>query len=308
MKLKDPNTSGDTPGNALGISLQLEGRQGNLFFPDMYAHWMARPAERGSKPVIDLARRTMFEGYLETGLAKPAAESPDNFLLPHIDKSGHLKTGIIHFAARSLTDSFDTAGARLVDVADPKKMPTFGLIKSGLPPEQLLVMRKHIQSGKPLMEMGALAKSRAAHEKDKNASKDRQTTGVAEVIRKVLGYTVGKEMLLYCSMVKEAHDALTPQLSPNNLEVIGTPVVLEENPYRRQTTLLPVLIRPDAFVSNLLAAVSTAPDVKTRQRYIGGFLFFSDSLPAGHLSEEQVAARALFGSMLLSSRSRELSS
>lgn len=260
-------------------------------FPNQYDHWIGRPGDPGSEYAIPLARRTMFEGYLRTGLAKPAAESVDHFLLPEIDKSGHLKEGVVHFLARNRNDMSDTATARLIDAADPTSMPTYELIANGLKSETIDRLRNLTEEGIVLKEMGALAKSFTAHDHDKRGTQNK-TTGVAEVIRTVLGATIGTDTLLYCSMVEEARNGLGRLITFNNLESIGTPVVLEENEFRRETTLVPVLIDPNQFVPNILAEATKARTSEARQRLMGSFLFFADQLSNEILGEKVAFARA----------------
>ncbi|HPR09115.1 MAG TPA: hypothetical protein PLT04_00920 [Candidatus Saccharibacteria bacterium] len=276
-------------GSTLYIPPAVNGL-GNELFPNQYFHWIGKPGDPGSDHAIALGRRTMFEGYVETGLAKPAAESDKHFLLDEIDKSGHLASGVVHFVARHKLDNADTATARLIDASDPTELATYGLVREGIEGKVVNVLREHISEGMKLQEMGALAKSFAAHRKDVDPNTT-STPGAAEIIRNVLGYTAGKNTVLYCSMVQEAQAGLVKVLSPDNLEVVGTPVVLEENEYRKETTLLPIIIYPDKFVDNIVKAINDAKDTRTQMRFAGSLMFFTDQLSSERLSDEANAAR-----------------
>ena len=276
-------------GSTLYIPPAVHGLENELF-PNQYFHWIGRPGDPGSDHAVALGRRTMLAGYVETGLAKPAAESEKHFLLDGIDKSGHLATGVVHFVARHQLDKADTATARLIDAPDPTELATYGLVKDGIQGKVVDTLRGHVKDGMKLQEMGALAKSFAAHKKDLDPNST-STPGAAEVIRNVLGYTAGKNTVLYCSMVKEAQAGLVKVLSPDNLEVVGTPVVLEENEFRKETTLLPIIIYPDKFVDNIVRAINTAKDPRTQTRYAGSLMFFTDQLSPDRMSDEANAAR-----------------
>lgn len=195
--------------------------------------------------IITAARRTHAEGYLEQGLATEAAVTTDRTLSREIDKSGGLN-GVTYYLAQHIERPADKATGRLIPATQLGQLATFGLVSPAISQEGIQDLKTIIDPSSPyqLSELGALAKSRYAHEQ-------KRQEGSVTIIRAVLRDTVGRNTFLFCSMVEEARNGLAGVLTAENLNPIGEPVLLEENKYRRKTTLIPLLIDPNDFVRNI---------------------------------------------------------
>lgn len=233
--------------------------------------------------IINGARRVHAEGYLEQGLATQNAITKEQVLSREIDKSGG-KEGIIYYLAQHIDQPEDKATGRLIPAHSLGNLATYGLVQQVISHEGLKDLKDIINPASPynLYELGALAKSRFAHE-------NRRQEGSITIIRSVLRDTVGRDTFLYCSMVQEARNGLAGVITAENLNTIGDPVVLEANKYRRETTLVPVLIDPNDFVRNIyskyLVAIRMSKERPEEKQYakqasamLRSMIFFAEDL------------------------------
>lgn len=238
-------------------------------FPDTFNHWTGAPGDPGSDEVLPIAWRTHAQGYLRTGLATPAAIDADGLLNPVIDKSRHLETGITYYLATNPDDSEDHSTARLIDVTSIEELPTYPLTKEGIHPDALGRLEDAIRSGKQIRELGALANSLPGN-----------SPGARETLRHVLADTVGRNQLLFCSMVRESHRGLMHTLGPRNLAPIGKAVTLPENESRKETTLVPVIIDLDNFVQNIIDDYDESRSPSAKARLLQSALYYAEALPS----------------------------
>jgi hypothetical protein len=80
-------------------------------------------------------------------------------------------------------------------------------------------------------------------------------------------------------------------LSAKNVEAIGEPTVLEENEYRKETVLIPILVHPDRFVANILNCLNTEKRANVQARLTRNALYFSALFPEKHVLPEIVDMR-----------------
>lgn len=241
-------------------------------YADTFEHWKGVP---GDGPLVaemlQLAWETHAAGYLRAGLAKPAAIR-DGLLDETIDRSRRLRRGITYYLTINPDDIDDRSTARLIDARSVEELPTYPLTKDGIHPDALKRLKFAVEvEGKQLCELGAFADSKPG-----------RTPGTEELLRDILTDTVGRNQLLFCSMAAPVQKYLSRILSPANFEPIGDPVVLEENELRGETVLIPVVIDPDKFIDNLLAAYYEAKDPATKVMYREKALFYSAKLPPEH--------------------------
>lgn len=255
------------------------GSQKATILDNEYLIWCGTPISRQSETMIPLAWRTHQEGYMREGLAKPAAITPEGYLNEAIDKSRHIMEGISYVFAQRPDENSDRATARLIEADTYAQLPTFGLVKPGMSKEAVNALQEIQEEGIKLVELGALSKTST-----------RTSRGVQEVIRTLLRATVSGEerdpVRLYCSMVEPARRGLARSISQANLAPIGRTVILEENEFRNQTPLTPLIINPDEFIVNILKAHKKAEDPREGRLTLNSLLFFAHGLDEKHLPGE----------------------
>lgn len=248
---------------------------------DKYIHWSGGPDSPDAELMLPLIRRTHAKGYFRTGLAKEAAIDEDGFLLPAIDKSGHYQSDIHYYLAINPNDSAEMSTARVVSRRDIEDLPTYGLVRDGLDSEALSRIRDKTSSGLVVGEVTALANSEARH-----------NPGSTEIMRKIVAESISQEdrpdRLLFCSLVDVVLKGLRRSLAHDNFQQIGESILLEENEYRNETTLVPVIIEPDKFIFNLLKASREAERPVEQKRLYGNALLFASLYPEAPQVPEEV--------------------
>lgn len=270
-----------------GVEIPPSLLKANLNLQDTFIHWTGGHGDEDADKMLPLAWRTHAAGYLRTGLAKPAAVK-EGLLSTVIDKSRHVKEGITYYLAINPNDPEERSTARLIDAPSIEELPTFSLTKNGISEETKSDLQDAVCSGIQFRELGALANSKNGFCK-----------GASEILRQVIVDTVSKEgqpsQLLFVSMVDKARAGLIPTLSAATLEPIGEPTVLEENEFRQETTLIPIVINTDLVVSNIFNAFKKAERFSERRRYLESALYFAEPLPERFIPDELLAIRAAIG-------------
>lgn len=248
---------------------------------DKYIHWSGGPESPGADYMVPLVRKTHAKGYYRTGLAKEAAIDENGFLLPEIDKSGHYQEDINYYLAINPNDSDEMSTARVVSKQDIEALPTYDLVKDGLESDVLSRIREETSSGLVVQEVTALANSKARH-----------NPGSTEIMRKIVAESISQddrsERVLFCSLVDVVLRGLRRSLAHENFKQIGDTVVLEENEYRNETTLVPVIIKPDEFIFNLVKASREAERPVEQKRLYGNALLFASLYPEAPQVPEEI--------------------
>lgn len=255
---------------------ELLDREARVSYPqrgDRYTHYIFDPFTNPDLAIK--ARQAHSEGYVSAGLATPKAVGKDGFLVKEIDKSGDYPHATC-FMAENPDNPEDRATARLVwpEGNVLANLPTYPLVESGVSSEYSAELDKLICSGYEVGEFCAFAKTNEASHR-----------AVSEIVRAVFFETAGNKKILYCSMVKEVHEAMSSQLSPANFQIIGKPVILDKNQYRRETVLLPVAISPDDFADNIFEAFRNEKDPAKKEAYRRSLMFMVSGVGFGIFSE-----------------------
>ena len=250
---------------------------------DRYVLWAGNHNSPDGNIKIDHVRWTHKEGYIREGIAKEEGLE-DGYLPEAIDKSWKRKEGILFLLEENPEDSKDKATARFIDASTIEELATFDLVSDSLRGRGVDLLEGAIADGYELKELGALAKSTL-----------RESRGFQELVRNLLQITVGKDILLYCSMVEPTRRALSQSLSPLNFMPIGETVLLEETDYRPETPLTPLIINPDEFLPNIYRAMTDARTDKQRQRLTKSALFFSHDLSEEYIPEPIMTLRRSMG-------------
>ena len=271
----------------------VELLKSGLQLRDTFDHWSGTPGSPDAATMLPLAWQTHAEGYLRTGLAKPAAIK-DGLLSPVIDKSRHVKEGITYYLATNPNDPNERSTARLAEADSVEALPTYSLTGEGIHPENLVMMKEAFSSGRGMKEVGALANSSNGH-----------SQGATEILRRivvdVLSSDESEPRLLFCSMVDRARQGLAMTLAPENFKPIGSPTILEENEFRQETTLVPIVIDVEKFVSNAFAAYKNSDRSSERRRFLKSALYFAEPLTPEYIPEELAAIREKLGKSVLQS-------
>jgi hypothetical protein len=248
---------------------------------DKYDHWSGGPDSSGADLMLPHAWRTHAKGYLRAGLAKDEAIDEHGFLRPEIDKSRHYQEGIKYFIATNPRNKQDMSTARLVRRQDIRDLPTYDLVKDGLDSTAVLEIQDRTTAGHPVQEVTALANSEPG-----------PCPGSTEIMRRIVAESIStddqSERLLFCSLVDVVLGGLRRSLTHANFRQVGDAVVLDENRYRNETTLIPVVIEPDKFIFNLLKASKEAERPIDQKRYQRNALLFANLYPNAPQVPEEI--------------------
>jgi len=266
-----------------GIASNLSNSENvtSAILQNEYIHWSGCTDSPGADEMLPEIKKTHAIGYLRAGLATEAAVGEDGFLLPMIDMSEYEQKDIRFYLAINPDNRNDMSTTRVVSKKNIEDLPTYGLVKEGLWSEALSQIREKHSSGVVVQELAALANS-----------EPRQNRGSIEILRKIVADSITKEgrpdRLLFCSMVDVVLGWFKKLLGDHIFQQIGSPVVLEENKYRKKITIVPVVIDPDYFIFNLLKASQQAEHPHEQKHYHRKALFFASLFPDAPQVPEEI--------------------
>lgn len=245
---------------------------------DYYNHCIVR--DGNDSEISSKVRKLHADVYLSQGLIKPAAiDNSTGYLITEIDKSLYSPT-VIYYAENpgnhqdcASTKLFGSETSTLVD------LPSYYLCESrideGISRQIDVLLKDH---GCQIRELGAMIKAPNASHR-----------AILEVIRAVLHDTVGKDMLVYCSMVEEVHGIMTSYFSSANYPLIGQASIVEEDDFfGRDIAFVPVIIDPDSFVNNLFDEYMKSDDEGQKKNLLFSLMFLSEGMDYRFFSEELI--------------------
>lgn len=224
-------------------------------------------------------RQLHAQVYLQQGLVKPTAiDDKNHCLIESAYKTGTEQNSVYYYAENPANEN-DCAAARIVGDEDStlSDLPSFPLCDPVISDEFRAQISDLLGNfGCQIRELGALIRPASANHR-----------AISEIIRSILHDTVGKNMILYCSMVQEVYGIMTAYFSHDNYQAIGDPSIKSEDAYLgRDIAFIPVIIDPDNFVNNIYNEYLTTKDDDSKKVLFESLLFMSQGMSREFFSDE----------------------
>lgn len=240
---------------------------------DRYTHFTVR--ENENPQLAEIAWRIHAEGYHAMGFVKDTALTQDGFLANGIDKARG--ESVDYKLAIHPEDSEDAATVRKFNLSDGQSyvdLPAYSLCKDALFDEGKAFLDSIPNQEESVKEIAALARTANAH-----------PIAVHELFRDIIHEAISKNETWFFSIVSSTHESLVKTLGKDNFWIIGEDVSIPDDRVNPEIKLRPIIVRPDIFIDNLLAAYENADNPVDKVRLQRSFIFFTEGLAPEYMSD-----------------------
>ncbi len=218
--------------------------------------------------LVHQAWQVHAQGYIGMGFVNDKALTPEGFLSADIDKARGPLTD--YFLARDPQDSNKHATIRKIHLpggGDYHDLPAYALGASNLTLSGRKLIRGIENQDTKLKEIAALART-----------PETKPEAVYELIRRVIQEGQGKDETWFFNVVSTTYNSFVRSFGKQNFTVIGQEVTFNDSRVGASISLIPTIVYPDKFISNVLDDYDTAKSNVVRRSLLGSFMFLSNGL------------------------------